>query len=71
MERLQQWLAASNTSQRAFAEQMGVTQAAVSLWVQGKSVPTGERLRKLVQTTGLSFDDLLGDHRSPKKKRAS
>jgi transcriptional regulator with XRE-family HTH domain len=69
MERLKDWLEKSHTSQRAFAAEMKVTQAVVSLWVQGKGVPRLENLKKISERTGLSFDELLGEQ--PKRRRLS
>lgn len=69
MEKLRQWLESTKTPQHVLAERLHVTQAAVSLWVTGEVLPTGSRLKKISEATGLSFDDLLGKQPQPPKKK--
>ena len=46
-------------SQSALAEQLGVTNKAISKWETGKAKPTTNTLRKLATLFGLSVDELL------------
>lgn len=59
MESLRQWLDRSGTSQKSFAETLGVTQAAVSQWIGGKQSPRPATLKAISQHTGLTIDELL------------
>lgn len=64
MERLREWLDQSGTSQKSFAESLGVTQAAVSQWIGGKQSPRPATLKAISQHTGLSIDELLDNARA-------
>ena len=46
-------------SQSQLADQLGVTNKAVSKWETGKSKPTTNTLRKMAALFGLSIDELL------------
>lgn len=54
--RIQQLRWWSNLSQRAFAREIQCTQATLSRWEQGKSVPDGRALAKIVQFFELPDD---------------
>ena len=68
MERLKRYLDEEDISQAEFARQMGVSQPTVWEWLNGHSLPSADRLRKLSQLTGISIDELLG---SPAKVKRS
>ena len=46
-------------SQSQLADQLGVTNKAISKWETGKSKPTTDTLRKMAALFGLSVDELL------------
>ena len=48
-------------SQRAVAEKMNVSPAAVALWDTGKSKPRAALLPKLAELYGCTVDELLSD----------
>jgi len=55
-------------SQRRLAEKIAVPQSNIAYWERGASAPPGEIIPKLVETLGVSADELLGIT-SPKSKR--
>lgn len=61
MQRLRAWLDETGTSQKTFADSLGVTQAAVSQWMGGKQTPRPNTLRAISQKTGLTIDELMGN----------
>lgn len=46
-------------SQRAVAQELGITDAAVSLWETGKTLPRATFLLKLAALYGCTVDELL------------
>lgn len=38
---------------------IGVTQGTISMWENGQTYPTGERLRVVAEVYGCTFDELL------------
>lgn len=46
-------------SQRAVAQELGITDAAVSLWETGKTLPRATLLLKLAALYGCTVDELL------------
>jgi len=38
---------------------IGVTQGTISLWENGQTYPTGERLKVVAEVYGSTFDELL------------
>lgn len=46
-------------NQRDFAEEMGVTEAAVSYWITGKRVPSAFSLINMSYILDVSLDDLM------------
>ena len=59
MEALRKWLEITETTQQAFADQMGVSQPTVHYWVSGSSTPTPTMLLKISDATGISLEKLL------------
>jgi predicted XRE-type DNA-binding protein len=51
------WLAQNDKSQTWLAEKVGVTQGAVSQWIEQGFVPA-KRLPAVAEVTGLAFGDL-------------
>lgn len=48
-------------SQKKLAEMIGVSQAAVCMWENGKNKPDWENAKKLAQIFGVTLDELLKD----------
>ena len=48
-------------TQEALAHEMGVTQAAVSQWENGVTIPQTRDLLKLADVLGVSVSDLIGE----------
>jgi transcriptional regulator with XRE-family HTH domain len=59
MERLKRYLKDEEVSQAELARRLGVSQPTVWEWLNGKSLPSAERLKALSEATGISIDDLL------------
>ncbi|MCC6650667.1 MAG: helix-turn-helix transcriptional regulator [Candidatus Eisenbacteria bacterium] len=53
------YLAATKTTQAAFAGRLGVTQAAVSRWRRGRRVPSLAMAVRIARATGIPVDSLL------------
>lgn len=49
-----------NYTQQQLAEFVGVTQAAINMWENGKAMPTSDKLPLLANTLGCSITDLFG-----------
>jgi transcriptional regulator with XRE-family HTH domain len=56
---LTDWLADTETTQAELATKMGVSQPAVSDWINGHTFPSIKNLRRLSKITGLTIDELL------------
>lgn len=50
--KLKDWLHKNGVAQAALAAHIGVTQAAVSMWVNGVMVPEPATMRKIHRVTG-------------------
>ena len=48
-------------TQEALAHEMGVTQAAVSQWENGITIPKTRDLLKIADVLGVSVSDLIGE----------
>lgn len=59
MDRLARWLESTDTTQIVLAEKVGVSQPTISDWLNGRTTPTVENLRRLSTITGLSIDEIL------------
>jgi len=59
MDNLKTWLDGKGWSQQQLADELGVTQGAVSHWLVGRSKPSAETLLDLTEVTGLTLDQLL------------
>lgn len=57
---IEQIIASSNMSKRIIAEELGVSQAAISNWIKGKNSPDLETLIKLCEMFDVSLDDVYG-----------
>jgi transcriptional regulator with XRE-family HTH domain len=68
MEPLKTYLERKEISQAQFAQLVGVTQPTVSDWINGRMLPSTDRLVEISRVTGLSIDKLLDN---PARKRAS
>ena len=58
-ERIKEIRKESGLSQQAFGKTLAVSQDTVSLWENGKSLPTAEFLIAMAQTFGISVDYIL------------
>lgn len=61
MGRLRELRKQAGFTQAAVAEQLKVTQAAVSDWESGKTWPSTEKLRPLAQMLKTTVDELLSN----------
>lgn len=68
MEPLKTYLERNEISQAQFAQLVGVTQPTVSDWINGRMLPSTDRLVEISRVTGLSIDKLLDN---PARKRRS
>lgn len=59
---LRAWLAAADLSQNKLADKLGTTQSQVCRWCNGKAVPRGDVLLKIIGLCGLEVRD-KGDKR--------
>ena len=59
MEALKQWLELTQRSQSWLADEIGVSRAAVSLWLSGHSEPSPDNYRALHAITNLPYEKLL------------
>ena len=64
-ENLRNQLIAKNKSQADIARFVKVTEASVSRWVNGLSVPRASMIDKLCLFLGCSVEDLTTDHNKP------
>ena len=48
-------------NQTELAEQMGVTQSAVSHWENGETMPTPRQIPRLAEVLNIRVSDLFGD----------
>lgn len=61
MEKLRSWLRDQDLSQAQLAKRMGVTEGAISQWMNGYCRPTLDNLMELAQQTGLPVESLIED----------
>lgn len=47
--------------QTELAEQMGTVQSTISMWENGTSLPTADKLPKLARVLGCTIDELFDD----------
>lgn len=59
MERLRRWLDDEERTQLWLADQVGVSEGAVSQWVTGRVTPKTKTLERISQVTGLSMNELI------------
>ena len=57
-------------SQMAVAKEMGISDAAVSMWETGKTRPRAAILSKLAKLYGCSVDELLSDDEAQEQNTA-
>lgn len=55
---------AANLTQKQLAEQLGVTQAAVSTWELGVARPSHKVLGRLADALGCEVNDLVGEQQA-------
>jgi transcriptional regulator with XRE-family HTH domain len=53
------WLEKEGMSQRAFAEDLDVTEGAVNHWINGRWAPQLDRLRAISKRTGVRLEKLI------------
>ena len=58
MEALREYMAATGMNQSKFAERVGVSRSAVTLWLQGKRRPTEDQLDIISARTGIDRSKL-------------
>jgi transcriptional regulator with XRE-family HTH domain len=56
---LLKWLESNDISQRAFAQELEVTEGAVNHWINGRWSPQLENLRAISLRTGYGIDRLV------------
>lgn len=61
MKALSDYLRDTKTTQKEFADRVGVSQPTVCDWVNGEHVPTSQMLVRISAETGISIDRLLAD----------
>lgn len=66
-ERLRAAMTESGLTQKALAEQVGASKAAVSQYLSGRSTPGRERLGAIAEAVGVSAEYLLGTEPPPVK----
>lgn len=59
MDKLKELRKSKNYSQKFLADQLGITQGAISQWEQGKSTPNIEKLIELSKILQCSIDELV------------
>jgi len=65
MDAVKKWLKVNAISGAELGRRVGVSKAAVSLWLTGRQLPRGTVARKLAQVTGLSLDAIYA---APRKR---
>lgn len=58
MQAIREYLAATGQSQTQFAERVGVSRSAVTLWLQGKRFPSEFQRFRIHKATGIEMDRL-------------
>jgi len=61
MEKLRSWLKTQDQTQAQLAKRIGVTEGAISQWLNGHSKPSRDNLLALSQQTGMSIEALIDD----------
>lgn len=61
MEKLRSWLRDQALSQAQLAKRIGVTEGAISQWLNGYSRPSLDNLVELSRQTGMPVDSLIED----------
>lgn len=61
MEKLRSWLRDQELSQAQLAKRVGVTEGAISQWLNGHSRPSLDNLVALSQQTGMPVESLIED----------
>ena len=56
-------------TQKEVADQIGVDQAAVSFWENGKTLPRASLLSKIAMIYGVTVDELLSEDGSTKREK--
>lgn len=59
MRRLAQWLTQNGKDYPWLAEELGVTDAAISHYVEGRNLPNAKNLVRLSEITGIPCNELL------------
>jgi len=61
MDKIRSWLKDKDQTQAQLAKSVGVTEGAISQWLNGHSRPSLDNIRALSQQTGISVDALIDD----------
>lgn len=61
MQQVQRFLEQRSLTQEEFADQIGVTQGTVSLWLTGKKRPSLDNLISISATTKIPIEKLIAD----------
>jgi transcriptional regulator with XRE-family HTH domain len=59
MRRLEKWLTENDKTYPWLAEELGVTDAAISHYIEGRNLPKARNLVKLSEITGIPCSELL------------
>lgn len=70
MKALRSYLERTRTTQAAFAKRVGVSQPTIHNLVNGVHSASSDLLKRIVQETGLSADELLTDDGAPESSVA-
>ena len=59
--KLQELMTEKRYKAKDIADACGVTQSAVTHWLNGSCMPSIENLRKIAKTLGVTVDELIGE----------
>lgn len=65
--RIKLWREARGLSQRAFAEKLGLTPAAISYWESGATEPKHEHVQLIADALGITLPRFWGDPPKPRR----
>lgn len=63
MHALWDWLAATDTTRTQLAKRLGVSQTALTYWLNGNRTPRPPYARKIAKLTGLTLDQIYATRR--------
>ncbi len=68
MNKIKQFRERLNITQEELCKMLGVTQSAVAMWENGRTLPRTDKLRKLAQIFHCTIDDLLSETKTNKRR---